>query len=260
MAENDQDNEEYTFGEFDSMESGNMGGSSSESPEGEPAGQPEGEPKNVKRNALIVVGIVIGIFILYKVAGAFFMGNKEPVKPEIPPVVQTAPPPLPTEVTAPPPIQPAVAQPDNELKQKVSSIESNEQNIKTDVTSLKDQVNTVDTNISNLNAEISKLNQSVTDLTNQVAKQSTIITMLIEKAKAKHRKPKFTLPPMAVIRYNIQAVIPGRAWLIGSNGSTLTVREGTKIPNYGVVRLIDSIQGRVITSSGKVIKFSQADS
>ncbi|HAF87135.1 MAG TPA: type IV secretion protein IcmG, partial [Legionellales bacterium] len=60
--------------------------------------------------------------------------------------------------------------------------------------------------------------------------------------------------------YYIKAVIPGRAWLIAANGSTLTVSEGTNIKGYGMVKLIDSTQGRILTSSGRVIRFSQQDS
>ena len=58
----------------------------------------------------------------------------------------------------------------------------------------------------------------------------------------------------------MQAVIPGRAWLIANNGSTITVREGTPIPGYGIAKIIDPIKGRVMTSSGKEIRFSQDDS
>jgi intracellular multiplication protein IcmG len=61
-------------------------------------------------------------------------------------------------------------------------------------------------------------------------------------------------------RYNIQAVIPGRAWLIATNGATLTVSQGTAIPGYGIVKLIDPVQGKVTTSSGQIIRFSQEDS
>ena len=60
--------------------------------------------------------------------------------------------------------------------------------------------------------------------------------------------------------YYIQAVIPGRAWLIATNGSTLTVREGSTIPGYGIVRKIDPNLGKVFMSTGKVIRFSQLDS
>ena len=72
-----------------------------------------------------------------------------------------------------------------------------------------------------------------------------------------HHINKPSAPP---IHYYIQAVIPGRAWIIATNGSTLTVREGTNIAGYGIVRLIDPLDGRIVTSSGQIIRFSQEDS
>ena len=75
------------------------------------------------------------------------------------------------------------------------------------------------------------------------------------KAMAKARGP--VAKPM---NYYVQAVIPGRAWLIATNGSTLTVRQGSSVRGYGVVQSIDAVQGRVNTSSGRVIRFSQDDS
>ena len=65
---------------------------------------------------------------------------------------------------------------------------------------------------------------------------------------------------MAAVYYYIQAVIPGRAWLVSSQGLTITVREGTSVPGYGIVKLIDPNQGRILTSSGRTITFSQQDS
>lgn len=269
MAENDNENEEYSFGEFDSMEPGSMEpGSMEEGFEGtknrEVASEGVSEEKvNVKRNAMIVAGVIFGIFVLYKIVGSMFGGTKAPVKPEIPSIAQTAPQPVQQAALVPAPITPAptiVKEADTELKQKVSNIESNEQNIKNDVSSLKDQINTVDNNINNLNAQLAKLNQAVTDLSSQLAKQSMVISLLTEKAKRKAYRPKKQYVYVQPIKYNIQAVIPGRAWLIGSNGSTLTVREGTIVKGYGEVRLIDSIQGRVIMSSGRIIRFSQDDS
>ena len=62
------------------------------------------------------------------------------------------------------------------------------------------------------------------------------------------------------IQCALQAIIAGRAWLVCSNGETLTVRQGTQVYNYGEVRYIDAISGQVLTSSGQTITFSQEDS
>lgn len=147
------------------------------------------------------------------------------------------------------------------MKQKVASIEATQQTVQTEVSSVNQQVGNVNNNVNALSAQIAKLNQVISDLSNQVAKQSEEINVLMERTKPKLIKRIIHVqPPAPQINYYINAVIPGRAWLIGTNGSTLTVREGSKIEGYGVVKLIDSLQGRVLTSSGRVIRFSQDDS
>ncbi|MBA3536672.1 MAG: type IV secretion protein IcmG, partial [Tatlockia sp.] len=86
------------------------------------------------------------------------------------------------------------------------------------------------------------------------------IVLLTEKAKPKPVRRRLIVKSAPRLMYFIQAIIPGRAWLIATNGSTITVREGTRIAGWGVVKLIDPIQGRVLTSSGRIIRFSQRDS
>ena len=106
---------------------------------------------------------------------------------------------------------------------------------------------------------MSTLNQALSNLSNLVAQQSQEMSILMVRSQPKRVK-HITKHHTPQVTYNIQAVIPGRAWLIGSNGSILTVREGIKMKSYGTVRLIDPIQGRVVTSSGKIIRFSPEDS
>ncbi|HAU2068045.1 TPA: type IV secretion protein IcmG, partial [Legionella pneumophila] len=146
------------------------------------------------------------------------------------------------------------------LKKKVSAIEMSQQSLRSEVNALSEQINAVNNNIKNLNAQIVNLNQIIGNMSNQIARQSEVINVLMVRTTPK-KVVKISRPAVAArVIYYIQAVIPGRAWLIGSNGSTLTVREGSKIPGYGIVKLIDSLQGRILTSSGQVIKFSQEDS
>lgn len=266
MAHNDQ-NDEYKFDEYDSYEGESMDHNefgSSDSPSGE---QPPKPPrKDVRRNALIAVGAIAFLMIMYKLLGGLFSGKSNNVrKNNIPtaPVTQIAPTPVsqqPPQVITPQPVQPVQ---DTALKQQVESIGASQQNLQSQVSSLSEQLNSVNNNVNNLAAQVNQLNQTVTNLTNQLSRQSEVINMLIERTKpkpVKHvRRPRYLNNSQPNIYY-INAVIPGRAWLIGTNGSTLTVREGTKISGYGVVRLIDSMQGRVLTSSGRVIRFSQDDS
>lgn len=277
MADNDQ-NDEYKFAELDALDNESMEnidyGSGNATP---PSSQdPRSPQKNVRRNALIVLGLAFFAIIMYKIIGGFFAGKSSATKENMPPApaAEITPQPQPqpqvqaqpvqSEI-APQPVQP-VAQPvvqenNTALKQEVDSIAVNQQNVQSQVSSINEQVGNVNNNVNNLSNQISKLNQTISDLTNQLNKQSTEITILMERTKPKPIKRPMRLPQMSEVNiYYISAVIPGRAWLIGTNGSTLTVREGTKIAGYGVVKLIDSMEGRILTSSGRVIRFSQEDS
>lgn len=56
---------------------------------------------------------------------------------------------------------------------------------------------------------------------------------------------------------NVQAIIPGRAWLKSENGETLTVAEGDSIKDFGRVTKIDPYDGVVeINTGNKIISLS----
>ncbi len=268
MAQHDQDNDEYRFAELDSLDSDPMGGADSEQHSNISSGQNKVPGKDIKRNALIAIGLVVFAMVMYKFIGYMFFSEPTDsvvTKAEVPPITQVTPQPVPTTTITPAPVQQiqqtqqVVPQVDPEMASKVSAIEMSQQSLRSEVSSLSEQVATINNNVNNLNAQIANLNQVIGTLSNQMAKQSEVISVLIAKAQPKKVKPVVRYVPQRV-KYNIQAVIPGRAWLIGTNGSTITVREGTKVAGYGIVKLIDSMQGRVLTSSGQVIRFSQNDS
>lgn len=265
MADNNQNNDEYKFTELDSSEPNEMGEldyqSEKQSPPYADSRMPQG--KNIQRNALITIGIVLFIMVLYKLVGyVFFSDTKIAVntKPAITPIETSSPQPAMVAIT-PAPVQTTEVHVDNSaLTQKVSAIETAQDSVRSEVSSMNQQVGIVNDNVNNLNNQIKNLNQTITNLSTQMANQSQEINLLMERSKPKKIVRPIPKPPTEHISYYIKAVIPGRAWIIGTNGSTLTVREGTRIAGYGIVRLIDSLQGRVITSSGQVIKFSQEDS
>lgn len=273
MADNDQ-NDEYKFAELESLDNDSM------DPDYSPGGrQPSGmgskpPKKDVRRNAIIVICLVLFAMLMYKLLGGLFSGkNNNASKGSIPAAPIAAQVPAPVQPPQPQPIQaqiapqpmpqaqPVVQENNSGLRQKVDSIESNQQNVQSQVSSMNEQVGNVNNNVNNLTSQISRLNQTITDLTTQLSKQSEEINVLMERTKPKPIRR--AMPPRQFHQaniYYINAVIPGRAWLIGTNGSTLTIREGTKIAGYGVVKLIDSMEGRILTSSGRVIRFSQEDS
>ena len=262
MADNDKNDDEYKFAELDSLGNETMGDNEPGSNGSMSSGQGSfSGKKDIKRNALIVVGFIICALVMYKFIGFIFLKKPTSVKPTTAPITQEAPKSAQAEITPAPieQIKPVVQQIDTELKQKISAVEIAQQSLRSDVNSLSDQVGNVNSTINNLNTQMTKFTQLIGDLSNQVSKQSEEIQLLRIRTQPKVIKP-VVKQNIQHINYTIQAVIPGRAWLIGSNGSTLTIREGTKIAGYGVVKLIDSMQGRVLTSLGQVIKFSQEDS
>lgn len=220
---------------------------------------------NVRRNALIVVGVIVLAMIVYKFMGAIFSGKKA-----------TSPTPVATISPAPKPVEPVVQQApvlktttspvddlqaaSSQVNQKLSSLDQSQQSLRSDLTAANNQLGSISTNVSELNSKIDSLNEAIKVLATKLEQQSQEIILLTARTKPKPVRPVTRKTMRARLVYHIQAIIPGRAWLIAGNGSTLTVREGTIIPGYGVVKLIDPTQGRVLMSTGQVIRFSQQDS
>lgn len=269
MVDNKQDNDEYEFADLDVMGSDSMGESDTHSKSTTPSqGARDSGNNDVKRKALIVVVLVVTAMLLYKFTGSFFSKKTEPVKSDVSVTTRVSQPIV--AVTKPVDIQPATsitpvvtqapAPVENPaITQKLASMDLSQQSIRSDVNSVSNQLGGIHSNIDALNNKIANLGQMVTTLSHTIEQQSIQIAHLVE-VRVQKAKPVIRRKTAHSPVYFIQAVIPGRAWLIASNGSTLTVREGTNVAGYGVVKLIDPVQGRVTMSSGRVIRFSQQDS
>ena len=154
---------------------------------------------------------------------------------------------------------------DTVSNKKLIDLESAQSGLQAQVNELSTQLSGVNENVNAMVEHLKQLNDQMTQLAASVQEQAKITVVLSNELKqhaAKKVIPKSRpfssgVPP---VRYVLQAVIPGRAWLVDSNGDTLTVREGSKVMPYGVVRYIDAKRGRVLTSSGRIIKFDQNDS
>lgn len=131
------------------------------------------------------------------------------------------------------------------LNAKISTINSENLKITSDFQELADKLNKLSMQIEKLSAIVEEQSQSIVSLS----------------IKREYRpQPRKQIIKQPVMKYFVKAVIPGRAWLIAENGSTLTVRKGSIVPGYGVVTMVDVSQGRVLTNSGKTITFGQNDS
>lgn len=260
MADNDQLNEEYQFSDLDAI-----GTDTIDQAEGgyEASQRRTAESStNIKRNALIVVVLVILAMIIYKFLGSFFAAPKIPAQKALPEKTTVAQPSPPPQVKAVTPAVPApVVQPTipANVEQKLSALELSQQSLRSEVLSVGNQLGGISSNVNELTAQIAKLNNALMALNDRLEEQSREIERLMIRTKPK-KTPVVIKKPVPVKKYYIQAVIPGRAWLISQNGTTLTVREGTVIPGYGTVKVIDPLQGRITTSSGQIIRFSQDDS
>lgn len=258
MADRNDFNDEYEFTDPDVFSSEPVqsnetfnDGSDVSSP------RPLDKQPNVKQKALIIIFAFVGLVILFKFIGYVF--SKKPVQQNTAVVTPVKSQPI-VESQTPVQSEPLVVNNAN-VDQKLSVLETTQQNLSANVSSVSSQVGEINSNVSALSNQMTQLNQSIAGLNAKLDSQAQMIDRLIAQMnKPKPIKRTVHYKPGVVIKYYIQAVIPGRAWLIASNGSTLTVREGTVIPGVGTVKLIDPNQGRVLINTGQVIRFSQEDS
>jgi intracellular multiplication protein IcmG len=232
----------------------------------------------LKRNVLIGLGILLFILFAYKFLGSLFGIKKSTDKGQAATVAKTKPfeqatpkivtPSKPTFVKQPKientiqKKQPSIttnSTQDPELVNRISRLQRNLGNTNQSVNDVSDNVDELKSAMISLTDKISILNKNIQSLTEEVQMQQT----QLNKMKQVKRQPKRVVRRRATLKpkivYYIQALIPGRAWLKASNGSTITVIEGSMIGGYGKVQVIDPHQGEVILSNGTKIKFSASD-
>lgn len=274
MDDNEKYDDEYTYVDADSTGVDPLDYTADANPQPADSAQPSLADRAfagksvVVRSALIVVVLIITVMLVYpfvrshlvsqkKTSMVNTMSSKKPVhqfQPTKP--VQVATKPV-VEVNE-------VNNIDSKVSEKISTLESSQQQMQNEIAASNNQLSGMNNNINEVMSKLTELNNTIAQYASKVDEQSREIAKLTAEAEAMKKakappKVKHTTT-QAPITYYLQAVIPGRAWLSKSNGSTLTVREGSTIAGLGMVKLIDAKQGRVITSSGRVIRFSQDDS
>lgn len=145
------------------------------------------------------------------------------------------------------------AQVQNNFEQKFNEFNSLTQALQGQVTQLNARVGNMET----------QLNQIVQVLTQQHANGATSSTTNFNAPLSPNVEEQTTTtvvqqqsaPVMEPVRiaYNVQAIIPGRAWLKSENGETLTVAEGDLLKNVGRVVKIDPYDGVVEINTGNRI-------
>ena len=132
----------------------------------------------------------------------------------------------------------------NRISQTASNTQSVENQLQNEISALKVLLNQSNESNKAMKSAMIALAQQVESLSAQVKKATTAPS---------HIKK---LPPAPVLTFHLRAIIPGRAWLVGSDGETNSVVVGDTVKNYGKVTAIEVDAGKVLTSSGKVITYN----
>jgi intracellular multiplication protein IcmG len=171
----------------------------------------------INKKLVIVISIIIALFIIYQ-----FIAPK--------PSKQLAP--------SPEDFQTSVTQQLSELTQKFNRNSAK-------ITNIEDELNRIQSLASKTDEVVNNLNTAVSELS-KIVQQLTLEQKTVEITKVRKIKPKIT--------YHVRAIVPGRAWLEADDGTTVTVRPGSKLNDYGTVTKIDAREGIIRTDLGFVIK------
>ncbi len=119
--------------------------------------------------------------------------------------------------------------------------------------------------VTELHTELQQLQSSIDSINSAQAQFSNTLAALTEQvnqiqASLQPKKPVVKKVAPRLISYTLRAIIPGRAWIQGSNGSAKSIAVGDSLKQYGTVQTINPDAGTVTTTSGKVITFNNDDS
>lgn len=109
---------------------------------------------------------------------------------------------------------------------------------------LQDQVQTLNARVAGMETQMGQLIQV---LTRQMQSQQNGGMM---PPSAPQAQPQAAPAQDVKVGFNVQAIIPGRAWLRSDNGETVTVAEGDMIRDLGRVTKIDPYDGVVEINTG----------
>jgi intracellular multiplication protein IcmG len=239
------DDNEFHFDEFDhsnetpaAAETTNTAGIGAATP------NPEWTANSLnKRNPrkLVAIGIIVAILIIFIAYHFLGTSGNSPLS-GIAPVPETTKVATAPANTTPQQAQPAVKKLVDELNDKISTLEQTVNQQQQTITQLQGNISAMQDSMNTLNASIDTFTQQLAGINAKLAKPA----------------PKKTIQePMAPppVTYTVKAMVPGRAWLKGNDGSLLTVSTGSSLPSHGQVTNIDLQQGQVTTSDGSVFSY-----
>lgn len=123
----------------------------------------------------------------------------------------------------------------NALDQTLNQQQQTISQLQTNMEALQESVNTVNNSVGTLSQKMDALDSKLT---------KPVVKPLVRSAPIQ--------PP---VNYIIRAMVPGRAWLQGSNGSSLSVAVGNEVPGHGTVADIQLNSGQVTMSDGSVFSY-----
>lgn len=186
------------------------------------------------KTVYLAAGTIVIVLILYKLFSVLFSTDQ----PKIAPAVPTK------TIQAPLSNQPNKS----EFNSKLAIIENKGIEDRAKLTESIRSIARLEGSVANLQAQVNLLNNQLQELTDQLKKQTTPKKNPVKVASVVAKKIKRPV-------YYVQALVPERAWLKQSDGTTITVTRGDVLPGYGEISLIDLSQGIVMTTKGDIIGF-----
>ena len=275
-VDNIEDNDEYQFADLDGLGTESLDpvldvdevevNTASEGASSPPErGRLDPHMMKIIKNGVLAVGGLILFLFIYKLIISFFTTTPEVTPKNRPVAVKKAP--APALITTKEPMMPvqiAHETLNNNTDKKINALEKERERLNADLLLMHKQIRDVTQTVSNMATSLQDIKQGMEQINEKMEQQSQQMVRLQTMNHRKHvasvPKEKKVRPPVERTQYFIQAIIPGRAWLMSTKGTTLTVSRGSAVPGYGDVRLINPKLGRIFTSSGRVIQFSEVDS
>jgi intracellular multiplication protein IcmG len=211
---------------------------------------PEAEQQPVKKSGLTDMlasnkrmYTVIGVVVVVGIVFAVMRVAHKPAQPSVPTL-----PPAPV-------VQQVAVNP--QVVAAIDSLKEDSLNNSNNLNQLQSQVQQLTSALNQSRSQQQQLGQSVMLLATQVQQLSAQVKVLSQPKLVKIAAPVPVVkkPEAPAITYQLRAVVPGRAWIVASDGQSQSVAVGDHVQQYGVVQSIDADAGVVITTSGKTIKF-----
>lgn len=196
----------------------------------------------------MVIGVIVAVGIVYQ----FVKVPK--VKEEIQTVAKFGER-AQTQKTAPTLTATPAAVPNAPSVQQAQVLTANETQPQTEALLAQNSQNQVQ--IQQLQTALQQLQASMQQMSSQVARcnAATSIAQVQPPVVMPVVKPKvikITRKAAPPVTYHVRAVVPGRAWLLATNGKLITVKVGDALPGYGNVERISPELGIVWTRTAEI--------